>query len=111
MEKPHTTYIVDDQTAGLFRVNRRAFTDPECLEEARAPFWQVLDLRWARIGSSARRRLYFAISCRPVHDNGAQRRQHNSSASEHLHAPRRSGMPAEIRQREDVPMSLSRMDV
>jgi nitrite reductase/ring-hydroxylating ferredoxin subunit len=36
MEKPHTTYIVDDQTAGLFRVNRRAFTDPECLEEERA---------------------------------------------------------------------------
>jgi hypothetical protein len=28
MEKTDTTYIVDDQAAGLFHVNRRAFTDP-----------------------------------------------------------------------------------
>jgi hypothetical protein len=33
VEKP---YIVDDQEAGLFRVNRRTFTDPECLEQERA---------------------------------------------------------------------------
>ena len=33
MEK---TYVVDDREAGLFRVNRRAFTDPKCLEEERA---------------------------------------------------------------------------
>jgi p-cumate 2,3-dioxygenase subunit alpha len=36
MEKTDTTYISDDQAAGLFRVNRRAFTDPECLEQERA---------------------------------------------------------------------------
>ncbi len=36
MEKTDTTYIVDDRAAGLFRVNRRAFTDPQCLEEERA---------------------------------------------------------------------------
>jgi p-cumate 2,3-dioxygenase subunit alpha len=29
-------YVVDDREAGLFRVNRRAFTDPKCLEEERA---------------------------------------------------------------------------
>ena len=36
MEKKDTTYVIDDQAAGLFRVNRRAFTDPECLSEERA---------------------------------------------------------------------------
>jgi p-cumate 2,3-dioxygenase subunit alpha len=30
------TYIIDDQEAGVFRVNRRAYTDRECLEEERA---------------------------------------------------------------------------
>jgi p-cumate 2,3-dioxygenase alpha subunit len=36
VEKTDTNYIVDDQAAGLFRVNRRAYTDRECLEEERA---------------------------------------------------------------------------
>jgi len=35
VEKTETTYIIDDRAAGLFRVNRRAFTDPQCLEEER----------------------------------------------------------------------------
>ncbi len=34
MEKA-SNYIIDDQEAGLFRVNRRVFTDPECLQEER----------------------------------------------------------------------------
>ncbi len=55
MEKTDTTYVKDDQAAGLFRVNRRAFTDPECLEEERARvFGKCWIIRWARIGSSAR---------------------------------------------------------
>jgi p-cumate 2,3-dioxygenase subunit alpha len=29
------SYVIDDEAAGLFRVNRRAFTDPHCLEEER----------------------------------------------------------------------------
>jgi len=36
------TYIVDDRAAGLFRVNRRAFTDPQCSRGARAPLRQML---------------------------------------------------------------------
>jgi nitrite reductase/ring-hydroxylating ferredoxin subunit len=36
VERTDTTYIVEDRAAGLFRVNRRAFTDPQCLEEERA---------------------------------------------------------------------------
>src|SRR5260370_29133055 len=36
MEKKDTTYVIEHQAAGLFRVNRRAFTDPECLSEERA---------------------------------------------------------------------------
>ena len=35
MEKADT-YIIEDQVAGLFEVNRRAFTDPQCLEQERA---------------------------------------------------------------------------
>ncbi len=47
MEKMDTNYIVDDQTAGLFRVNRRAFTDPECLEEERE---RVFGRSWIYVG-------------------------------------------------------------
>jgi p-cumate 2,3-dioxygenase alpha subunit len=47
MEKTDTTYIIDDQAAGLFRVNRRAFTDPECLEEERA---RVFGRCWIYVG-------------------------------------------------------------
>jgi p-cumate 2,3-dioxygenase alpha subunit len=47
MEKTDTTYVKDDQTAGLFRVNRRAFIDPECLEEERA---QVFGRCWIYVG-------------------------------------------------------------
>jgi p-cumate 2,3-dioxygenase subunit alpha len=36
MARSDSTYIIDDQAAGLFRVNRRAFTDPERLSEERA---------------------------------------------------------------------------
>lgn len=35
MDKSSDRYIIDDQDAGLFRVNRRVFTDPECLEQER----------------------------------------------------------------------------
>ena len=34
MNKSTEGYIIDDQEAGLFRVNRRVFTDPECLERS-----------------------------------------------------------------------------
>ncbi len=32
MSEANSDFIIDDQTAGLFRVNRRVFVDPECLE-------------------------------------------------------------------------------
>ena len=35
MDKAAESYVIDDQDAGLFRVNRRAFTDPECLADER----------------------------------------------------------------------------
>src|SRR5260370_2025258 len=35
MDKSAENFVIDDQNAGLFRVNRRVFTDPECLEEER----------------------------------------------------------------------------
>jgi p-cumate 2,3-dioxygenase alpha subunit len=41
------TYIVDDQEEGLFRVNRGAFTDPECLEEERA---RLFERCWIYVG-------------------------------------------------------------
>jgi len=41
MEKTDTTYIIDDRAAGLFRVNRRTFADPECLEEERARLFDL----------------------------------------------------------------------
>jgi choline dehydrogenase-like flavoprotein len=46
MEKTDT-YVMDDQAAGLFRVNRRAFTDPVCLEEERA---RVFGRCWLYVG-------------------------------------------------------------
>ncbi len=39
--------IIDDQEAGLFRVNRRVFTDPECLAEERR---RVFDKCWIYVG-------------------------------------------------------------
>src|SRR5713101_1572571 len=47
MDKSTESYIVDDQDAGLFRVNRKAFTDPECLEQERR---RVFDKCWIYIG-------------------------------------------------------------
>jgi p-cumate 2,3-dioxygenase alpha subunit len=32
MKELRTEFVIDDTDAGLFKVNRRAFTDPECLE-------------------------------------------------------------------------------
>jgi p-cumate 2,3-dioxygenase subunit alpha len=40
-------YIIDDQTAGLFRVNRRAFIDPECFEQERQ---RIFDKCWLYVG-------------------------------------------------------------
>src|SRR5258708_40060188 len=47
MDKSGESYIVDDQDAGLFRVNRRAFTDPEWLAEERR---KVFDKCWIYVG-------------------------------------------------------------
>jgi len=43
VEKSAESYVIDDQQAGLFRVNRRAFTDPECLADERR---RVFDKCW-----------------------------------------------------------------
>lgn len=47
MDKAAEGYIIDDQAAGLFRVNRRAFTDPECLADERR---RVFDKCWIYVG-------------------------------------------------------------
>src|SRR5258708_8795577 len=47
MEHSIESFIVDDQDAGLFRVNRKAFVDPECLQQERR---RVFDKCWLYIG-------------------------------------------------------------
>jgi p-cumate 2,3-dioxygenase subunit alpha len=47
MEKSNEPFIIDDEAAGLFRVNRRVFTDPECLEQERR---RVFDKCWIYTG-------------------------------------------------------------
>jgi p-cumate 2,3-dioxygenase alpha subunit len=47
MAKSAESFIIDDQEAGLFRVNRRVFTDPECLAEERR---RVFDKCWFYVG-------------------------------------------------------------
>jgi p-cumate 2,3-dioxygenase alpha subunit len=47
MDKSAEAYIMDDQEAGLFRVNRRAFTDPECLEQERR---RIFEKCWIYVG-------------------------------------------------------------
>ncbi len=47
MDKSTDNYILDDQEAGLFRVNRRVFTDPECLERERR---LIFDRCWLYVG-------------------------------------------------------------
>ena len=47
MDKSAESYVMDDQDAGLFRVNRRAFTDPECLADERR---RVFDKCWIYVG-------------------------------------------------------------
>ena len=47
MEKSSESFIIDDQDAGLFRVNRKAFIDPECLQLERR---RVFDKCWLYIG-------------------------------------------------------------
>ena len=47
MDKSAESYVIDDQDAGLFRVNRRAFTDPECLADERR---RVFDKCWIYVG-------------------------------------------------------------
>jgi p-cumate 2,3-dioxygenase subunit alpha len=47
MDTLNRDFIIDDQAAGLFRVNRRAFTDPECLRQERA---RIFDKCWIYVG-------------------------------------------------------------
>jgi p-cumate 2,3-dioxygenase subunit alpha len=47
MDRPAETYVMDDQVAGLFRVNRRVFTDPECLEQERR---RIFEKCWIYVG-------------------------------------------------------------
>jgi len=74
MEHSIESFIVDDQDAGLFRVNRKAFVDPECLQQERR---RVFDKCWLYIGheseGAARRRLPLANCGRAPADSGARR--------------------------------------
>ncbi len=47
MDKTAENYIIDDREAGIFRVNRRAFTDPECLEQERR---RIFEKCWIYVG-------------------------------------------------------------
>ena len=47
MDRPAENYVIDDQAAGLFRVNRRVFTDPECLEQERR---RIFEKCWIYVG-------------------------------------------------------------
>lgn len=47
MENSDEAFIMEDQDAGLFRVNRRAFTDPQCLEQERR---RIFDKCWIYVG-------------------------------------------------------------
>jgi len=74
VEKSAESYVIDDQDAGLFRVNRRAFTDPECLADERR---RVFDKCWIYVGHEsevfARGRLSFAQRRGTADDPGARR--------------------------------------
>jgi p-cumate 2,3-dioxygenase subunit alpha len=47
MDKSAESYIIEDREAGIFRVNRRAFTDPECLEQERR---RIFEKCWIYVG-------------------------------------------------------------
>jgi p-cumate 2,3-dioxygenase subunit alpha len=47
MEKSNEPLIIDDENSGLFRVNRRVFVDPECLEQERR---RIFDKCWIYVG-------------------------------------------------------------
>jgi p-cumate 2,3-dioxygenase alpha subunit len=47
MDRPVEPYIIDNREAGLFRVNRRVFTDPDCLEHERR---RIFDRCWIYAG-------------------------------------------------------------
>jgi len=47
MDKSAENFVIDDKNAGLFRVNRRVFTDPDCLEEERR---RIFDKCWIYVG-------------------------------------------------------------
>jgi p-cumate 2,3-dioxygenase subunit alpha len=47
MDKSAEVFVIDDQEAGIFRVNRRAFTDAECLERERR---RVFEKCWIYAG-------------------------------------------------------------
>jgi p-cumate 2,3-dioxygenase alpha subunit len=47
VDKVTDGYIIDDREAGLFRVNRRAFTDPECLAQERR---RIFEKCWIYVG-------------------------------------------------------------
>ena len=47
MDKAAGNYIIEDRKAGVFRVNRRVFTDAACLEEERR---RIFDKCWIYVG-------------------------------------------------------------
>jgi hypothetical protein len=102
------TYIIDDQTAGLFRMNRRAYIDPECLDAERS---RLFGGCWIYVGHESEVPHDGDYRARtvagPAGGTGARRRRGHSRATQHLHASRRPRIPPEVGQREDISMSLS----
>src|SRR5262249_31686832 len=50
VDKSTDAFIIDDQTSGLFKVNRRVFTDLECFEQERR---RIFDHCWIYTGHEA----------------------------------------------------------
>ncbi len=114
MDKSAESYVIDDQDAGLFRVNRRAFTDPECLADERR---RVFDKCWIYVGhesevSHAGDYRSRNVAGRPmILVRGDDSVVRGAGSAQHLYSSWIAGMPSEIRQRQDLPVSLPRMDL
>ena len=96
----------------IFKVSRQAFVDPAILEVERA---QIFDKCWLYLGHSSELAKPGDFVTRqvggPKHPVRPRRQGKSQGDAEHLSASRRAGLPREARQRQIVPVFLSRLGV
>ena len=108
---PMKTALLIDESRKIFKVSRQAFVDPAILEAERARISINAGSISVTAPSLPTRRLRHPSGRGPEHPVRPRRQGKSEGDAEHLPASWRAGLPGETRQREVVPVFLSRLGI